>query len=284
MNLSFYSKLIRPVQWLKNLMLLFPPFLGGSIANCLTVRALIPIASFCLASSATYILNDIADRENDGQHPLKKFRPLPTGAVSVGKALCLAGLLLLSALLLAFSVSDRFLLLLLAYLSLSILYSFYLKNYPLIDLFCISSGFLIRLLAGGEAFGVMVSEWLFLSVFLLALFLSTGKRFSEKKVLGEEAGVHRKSLAAYPEGFLAGVLFMTGSAVLVTYTLYVVTRHSQILLYTVPLCCFGLLRYIMRIHSGQSGDPTESLIKDLPLFLVGISWAVLVGCGIYLKL
>ena len=140
---------------------------------------------------------------------------------------------------------------------------------------------MLRLEAGGVAFTIDISEWLFLSVFLLALFLSTGKRLSEKIRLGTAAVKHRKTLNEYPEGFLEGVMYMTGAAVLVTYTMYVISRHSGMLLYTVPLCSFGLLRYILRIKSGMGGDPTESLLKDAPLLIVGALWTVMVGWGIY---
>jgi 4-hydroxybenzoate polyprenyltransferase len=150
-----------------------------------------------------------------------------------------------------------------------------------VDIFCISAGFLLRLQAGGAAFNVVISEWLFLSVFLLSVFLSTGKRLAEKQRLGVAACHHRKALLAYPEGFLEGVLNMTGGAVLVTYTMYVISRHSALLVYTVPLCCFGLLRYILRVKTGKGGDPTESLTKDVPLLLVGMAWVVMVGWGIY---
>jgi 4-hydroxybenzoate polyprenyltransferase len=281
-NIVAFIKIIRPIQWLKNLMLLFPPFLGGVIfRQGFTATVFLPLVSFCLASSATYIANDVADCKQDREHPLKKLRPLASGEVAVGNALILAGLLLIIALYLASLVSTNFLLLLIGYLAISTLYSFSLKSYPLIDIFCISSGFILRLLAGGEAFGVIISEWLFITVFLLALFLSTGKRYSEKRALGSDAGLHRKALTAYPEGFLVGLLFMSGSAVLITYTMYVISRHSPLLLYSVPLCCFGLLRYILRVQSGKGGDPTESLTRDLPLLIVGAAWTVLVGVGIY---
>jgi len=180
---------------------------------------------------------------------------------------------------LANTVSNLFLLFLLAYVAISSLYSAVLKNLPIIDLFCISTGFILRLLAGGEAFDIILSEWLFLSVFLLSLFLSTGKRVYEKILLGEDCGLHRKSLTAYPSGFLDGIMYMTGGAVLVTYTMYVISKHS--LVYTVPLCYFGLLRYIFRVKSGLGGDPTESLLKDLPLLLTGITWIVTVALVIY---
>jgi len=242
-------------------------------------RGVVPFMSFCLASSSAYILNDIMDRERDKSHPRKSKRPIPSGKVSLAEAKAIYFFLLLASLFLAVTVSPVFIAILLAYLLVSVSYSFYLKHLPIIDLFCISAGFLFRLQAGGEAFGIEITAWLFLSVFLLSIFLSTGKRLFEKNALGENAVNHRKTLESYPPGFLDGTMYMTGGAVLVTYTLYVIEHH--VLIYTVPLCCFGLLRYIMRVKSGLGGDPTESLIKDAPLFVVGLLWAVMVGWGIY---
>ena len=282
MYIAVYIKLLRPNQWLKNLMLFFPPFLAGALrTEAIFSSGLLPFAAFCLASSAAYIFNDIRDIERDRSHPDKQHRPLASAAVAVNTAAMLAAALLVASLILAAALPDRFFLYLVAYLVVSFCYSFYLKNYPVIDLFCISSGFILRLLAGGEIFGVAVSEWLFLCVFLLAIFLSTGKRLAEKGVLSLLTHDHRKVLALYPEGFLDGLLYMTGSAVLVAYSIYVINRHSLLLLYTVPLCAFGLFRYILRVKSGKSGDPTESLTHDMQLFLVGLLWAVMVGFGIY---
>lgn len=275
-----YFTLLRPTQWLKNLMLLFPPFLGGVILQAGMIgKGIIPIFSFCLASSSVYIFNDILDSTNDASHPVKKGRPIPSGKVSVSSAAGLSLVLCVSALILSSPVSLQFSLLLIAYLAISAAYSMKLKEVPIVDIFCISVGFLLRLQAGGEAFGIAISEWLFLSVFLLAIFLGTGKRLFEKQLLGRDAGNHRRSLQGYPDGFLEGVMYMTGGAVLVTYTMYVIAHH--VLIYTVPLCAFGLLRYILRVKSGQGGDPTDSLLKDGPLFTVGFLWAIMVGWGIY---
>ncbi|HJV65238.1 MAG TPA: decaprenyl-phosphate phosphoribosyltransferase [Geomonas sp.] len=280
MKISAYLKLLRPAQWLKNLMLYFPPFLGGSILQHGVVqKGLLPLLSFCLASSSTYVLNDLLDRHRDVHHPRKKDRPIPSGAVSVAAACLLGAVCLAASLYLGSLVSPLFLAILLAYLLVTTCYSVKLKELPVVDLFCIASGFLLRLEAGGEAFHIEISHWLFLSVFLLAVFLATGKRLGEKQSLGEQAGGHRKSLLSYPDGFLQGAMYMTGGAVLVTYTQYVIARHT--LVYTVPLCCFGLLRFILRVQAGQGGDPTESLLKDAPLFVVGILWAAMVGWGIY---
>lgn len=276
-----YLTMMRPSQWLKNLMLFFPPFLAG--------RALLPgifttglpiFCAFCLVSSAGYIFNDLLDRRRDLHHPQKCLRPLPSGTVSVRGAALLSVLLLVSGLSLASLTSFPVLLLLLGYAVISLLYSLALKNIPVVDLFCISAGFLIRLQAGGELFQIPISSWLFVTVFLLAMFLSTGKRLSESRALGDAAGDHRASLARYPEGFLAGTLYMTGCSVLVTYTMYALNKPRLIL--SVPLCLFGLLRYMLRVSSGKSGDPTESLLKDRVLFVVGLLWVVMVVWSLYL--
>ena len=272
--------ILRPTQWLKNLMLFFPPFLAGQILlPGVASRGLLPFVAFCMVSSAGYILNDIQDCTRDVHHPLKRLRPIPSGAVRISDAFMFSALLLISGLILAGLISPRFLLLAVCYAAISISYSMFLKTIPVIDLFCVSAGFLIRLQAGGELFRVPISSWLFLTVFLLAMFLSTGKRLSEFRSLGDMAGEHRISLGLYPSGFLQGTLYMTGGAVLVTYAMYALNK--QMLIYSVPLCLFGLLRYIFRVNSGKSGDPTESLLKDGLLFVVGILWVLMVLWSIY---
>jgi len=275
-----YIALIRPTQWLKNLMLFFPPFLAGQLlAPAVASRGIVPFCTFCLVSSAGYIFNDLLDREQDRRHPRKQLRPLAAGRVSIPAVVLLAAGLLISALIWANSIHPELLPFLLGYLTITLCYSLWLKEIPLVDLFCISSGFLIRLQAGGVLFQIPISPWLFLSVLLLSIFLSTGKRFGELQALGEDAARHRASLAGYPPGFLNGTLYLTAGTVLVTYAMYVVQRPS--LIYTVPLCLFGLLRYILRVSSGKSGDPTEALLKDYMLLLVGLSWVVLVFWSIY---
>lgn len=282
MPVKAWLKLIRPVQWLKNLMLFFPPLLWGELVSAdFLYNSILPLFSFCFASSSAYIFNDLLDKENDRHHPEKRRRPLASGQISAFYASLLASVLLVSSCLMAWNVSQLFLYYLLAYLLISCSYSLWLKTVVLVDIFCISSGFLLRLKAGGEAFNVSISEWLFLSVFLLSVFLSTGKRLSEKQKLGDSARHHRKALSAYPKEFLDGTMYMTGGAVLVTYTMYVISRHSSALLYSVPLCCFGLMRYILRVQTGKGGDPTESLTRDVPLLIVGLAWVLLVGWGVY---
>ncbi|MDD2898840.1 MAG: decaprenyl-phosphate phosphoribosyltransferase [Desulfuromonadaceae bacterium] len=274
--------LLRVRQWLKNLMLFFAPFLGGTLLTSVSVSQLFPpFCAFCLVSSFTYICNDILDKKNDLHHPDKCTRVIASGKISISMALVFAAVLLIISLLIAWNISYTFLVIIMAYVTLSFAYSAKLKDIILLDIFCISTGFLLRLQAGGEAFSVPISEWLFTSVFLLSVFLSAGKRLAEKLHLGEDAHYHRKALTAYPMKFLEWTMYMTGSSVLVTYALYAISRHSLLLLWSVPLCCFGLLRYLFRIRSGKSGDPTESLVRDMPLMVIGVMWISLVGWGIY---
>lgn len=274
-------KLLRINQWVKNLILFFPPFLGGkmmTIAAYGNILWLAPLA-FCLVSSATYIFNDIFDRDHDRLHPLKKNRPIASGTFALPWAAVLCGLLLLSGILVGAQVAGEFVSLLGAYLLVSTVYSLGWKNRPLVDLFCISTGFLLRLLAGGVAFQVTISDWLFLSVFLLSIFLSAGKRAGEQTLLGQDGARHRVALSGYPPGFLDGVMIFSGAAVLVTYAMYAIAHPY--LVYTVPLCAFGLLRYLLRIKQGRSGDPTESLLMDKTLFIVGALWVFMIGWGLY---
>jgi 4-hydroxybenzoate polyprenyltransferase len=271
-----FLRILRPKQWLKNLMLLFPPLFGGILFTPEVINnILLPILSFCLASSANYAINDVVDAEKDACHPVKRKRPIPSGAMTPQTGVIIGCSLFILAVVMGFFVSLPFLLALLAYLIISFAYSFKLKDMPVVDIFCIAAGFLVRLHAGGLAYGVHISDWLFLTVFLLALFLSIGKRIAEKQLLGDECDCHRPVLVAYPQDFLYGAMYMTGAAVLVTYAMYVVAHPG--LLYTILLCCFGLLRYMYQVMKGASGDPTEALFRDKVLLVVGLVWIVSVG-------
>ncbi len=281
MNILSMIKIIRPKQWIKNLMVFFPPFFGGILVSPdMVSKGFIPFLAFCCASSTSYIFNDLRDRKHDALHPRKKMRPIAAGDITIGTARIQLFILLTAALLLGWSVSPLFLLFVVIYLAISFAYSVALKNLPIFDVFCISFGFVLRLYGGGEAFGVFISDWLFLSVFLLAVFLSVGKRYSEQRLLGDSAGEHRSTLGVYPEGFLESAMYLTGSAVLVTYAMYAIA--IPLMVYTVPLCVFGLLRYLMHIKAGGEGDPAETLLKDPTLFVVGILWVVMVGFSVYL--
>ena len=280
MNVAALILLMRPWQWLKNLMIFFPPLLSGAMFHeGVAVNGLLPFVAFCLASSSSYVFNDLFDHERDSLHPEKQKRPLPSNRISRFSAVLLCGVLFVMAVVLSWWVSAIFFVLVMIYLLVVLSYSLYLKSLPILDVFCISIGFVLRLYAGGEAFNIVISEWLFLTVFLLATFLSVGKRYSERRYLGETAGAHRRTLEAYPEGYLEGIMYLSGAVVLVTYSIYVMS--TPFLVFTVPLCMYGLLRYLMRIMSGQSGDPSEALVKDLPLLITSVLWVLMVGWSVY---
>ncbi len=280
MRLLLLIELLRPHQWLKNLLLFFPPLLSGVIFQAgIATRGALPFVSFCCASSTMYIFNDLIDQKRDALHPDKKNRPLASGQVSNHLAVILCLIMFAIAIFLSWQLSIKFILLVLIYMLVMVLYSLILKDLPIVDLFCISLGFILRLYAGGEAFNIFISDWLFLTVFLLSIFLSVGKRYSEKYQLGSGAGSHRQSLEVYPEGFLESALYLSGSSVLVTYSIYAIS--TPLLVFSVPLCLFGLLRYLLRIKSGRSGDPTDALLRDVPLLITGVLWVALVSWCVY---
>ena len=279
--MNHYLRLVRPLQWLKNLMVYFPVVLSGSLQQVgFSWRCILPFAAFCCASSAGYVFNDLVDRRRDTAHPHKKSRPIPSGQVTVFGALTVCIALAILAGLAGIAVSRVFFFFILAYLLSTACYSLIIKEIAVLDIFCISLGFVLRLYGGGSAFRVEISDWLFLTVFLLSVFLSVGKRYSEMRILGNDAGIHRRTLEEYPRGFLEGSMYMSGAAVLVTYSLYAIGHPPMV--YSVPLCMFGLLRYLMRIKGGGSGDPTESLVKDLPLLVTSVMWVAFIGWSVYL--
>jgi len=275
-----YLSFIRVNQWIKNLLILFPPFFGGTLFSPDVFYNILPaILAFCFASSSNYIINDLKDIEVDKNHFTKKKRLLASGKISKNKALLLAIIFLMSSFLFAYFVSDMFWAYLLSYIIISFLYTFLVKNLVIIDIFFISFGFLVRVLAGGEAFAIEVSKWLFMTVFMVSLFLATGKRLGELMLLGQEAEKHRKSLALYSQSFLEGALWFSASSALVTYALYTLEQRSG-LFYTVPLAAFGLFRYIFISKEGR-GDPTDALLKDKQIMAVGIIWLTAICYSVY---
>lgn len=275
-------KLLRPQQWAKNLLLLFPPFFAGKMFDASARSTILPaLLSFSFAASCSYIVNDVMDREADRNHHSKKNRAIARGDISVPFAIVLALILYLMAMLIAVSVSRQFEGFLVIYLLVSSAYTFFFKNIVLIDIFFIAFGFLMRVLSGGEAFDITVTSWLFLTVFLVSLLLGAGKRLGELVLLGDNAHKHRKILIHYSPSFLEGLLWFSAAASLVTYALYTLERKNG-LFYTVPLAAFGLIRYIYIVKQGK-GDPTEALLFDKQILGVGVLWAGMIGLIIYAK-
>jgi decaprenyl-phosphate phosphoribosyltransferase len=278
-----YLKLLRPHQWIKNLLLLFPPFFAGKIADPEVLTQILPaLAAFSCASSCGYIINDIRDLEADKNHKTKRSREIASARISLPSAILISAVLFVISIVLSWSIDEenrRFPWFVALYLLNSLGYTFYFKNYVILDIFLIAFGFLLRVLAGGEAFSIPVTSWLFLTVFSVSLLLATGKRLGELISLGDEAKKHRIIFGHYSQSFLEGLLWFSASSAIVMYALYTL-EHKNVLYYSVPLAAFGLLRYIFIVKEGK-GDPTDALLYDRQILGVGIAWFLMIGIIVY---
>jgi len=260
-------RLMRPHQWLKNGFvfagLIFSQNWGSPD---LLVQVLRAFAAFCCISSMVYILNDWRDRAQDALHPVKKFRPLASGAVQTPAALGLAAALSLSGFFIASLNSHAvWLLSLLAlYVVMNLAYTWGLKHVPVVDVFMIASGFLMRLLAGTVAVGIAPSRWLLLTGLFVALFLGFSKRKSESFHTHEQ---QRAVLQSYSPALLDVLIAVSMTATLTTYSLYAISPeiqalHGERLMLTVPLVVFGLFRYCYQVQLGKGEDVSKDLLKD----------------------
>ncbi|MBF0606896.1 MAG: decaprenyl-phosphate phosphoribosyltransferase [Candidatus Magnetobacterium sp. LHC-1] len=276
MRYKNYIRLLRPRHWLKNLFVLAAPFFGAGLFRPDRVgMAVVSVIAFSMAASATYIINDIIDRKRDLLHPDKALRPIAAGLVGIREALILWGVLLGVALMLAYRINVGFLSCVIVYAVVQIAYCLYLKGVALVDVFIVAMGFVIRVIAGGEAFGIVVSEWLLVSMLMVSLMLATGKRISEAALLSALAKKHRSSMDDFPPELLHDVLAITSAASLISYALYTV-EQSRNLVYTVPIVTFGLFRYLHLAHKGK-GDPTDAMTSDKWLGLTVLLWLAIVA-------
>lgn len=271
-----YIKLLRIKHWVKNLFLFAAPFFGGTLFRQDTLYTAVPaFLAFSFIASASYIFNDIKDSERDKLHPRKRKRPIASGSLGKGKAMVFAGILTLSSLVLSLRITPVFFYFVLLYLLIQIGYSLFLKHIAIADIFCIASGFVIRVLAGSAAFHVDASNWLLLTMFMISLVLGTGKRLGEASLMNEAVEAHRKSLNVYSVSTLTEILVISSSSALLSYALYTV-EQSQQLLYTIPIVTFGLFRYLLLAKQGMS-DPTEALTQDRWLAFTVVLWILFVA-------
>lgn len=282
---------LRPVQWLKNGFVLAPIVFSGRIHDPEAwARSLIAIAAFCAASSATYLINDVLDREADRRHPAKRNRPIAAGDLSVGMALMVAGLLMAAAAAAAVVLGGWFPAVLGAYLALTVSYSVFLKEAVFVDVLVVAAGFVLRVVGGAVAILVPVSTWLLLCTYLLALYLALGKRRAEIALLGEDAGNHRVVLGHYTLPLVDQAISVVLGATVLAYTLYTVAPDtvakvgSEGLMATVPVVLYGLFRYLYLLHRHElGGSPARVLITDMPLLACVVIWiavaAAVIGFG-----
>ena len=275
-------KLARPAQWLKNLFVLAPLIFAGEANDLVAIwRALIATGIFCLLSSAVYAFNDLVDRESDRQHPLKKSRPLASGAVSAGSAVAMIAALAIIGLVSAWLLGRPFFIAALLFMGLNLLYSLALKNLVILDAMGVALSFVLRGYAGAIAINVPVSQWLLINTLLLALFMAFGKRRHELTMLHTGATAHRKILSRYSPYLLDQLIAVTTPSVVVMYMLYTMSSevssklHTNNLYLTIPFVVYGIFRYLYLIHKeDKGGSPTEVLLEDRPLAITVLLWAL----------
>ncbi len=285
---------LRPRQWTKNFLLFAGIIFSVHLLDTdLLLRSLAGFLLFCAISSGVYCINDIADIRKDRLHPEKRTRPLASGRLSKGVVVAMSALLLLPSLVLSYLLATRFGVVATLYLFLNLGYSFGLKRVAILDLILLAAGFVLRAVAGVEVLGhpeVVLSPWLILCAFFLALTIGAGKRRAELELLEEGAGEHRAALDDYSKPFLDRMLTAMAAASIIGYSIYTLAPgtqskfHTHFLIYTVPFVVFGLFRYLYLVYERRAGgNPTEAILNDRPLLLDALLWVLAVIYILYLR-
>jgi hypothetical protein len=283
-------ELARPKDWVKNGIVLAPLVFGARLFDPEAVaRALLALAALGCAASAGYVLNDLHDVAGDRVHPVKRERPLASGAVDRGAALALGGALLAAALGFAFAVGRELAALVAGYLALQVAYTYWIKHWIILDVLTIGAFYVLRVLAGALAIGIQASDWLLIATGLAAVFLGLCKRRHELVLLGGEAGNHRGVLGHYSEQFLDPAIALTTSTALITYLLYAMADEtvakfgSRGMLAGGPFVLYGLLRYLHLVYTQQrGGSPAEVVITDPGVLGAAVGFAVVCALVVYL--
>ena len=263
-------KLMRPKQWIKNGFVLTPLVFAGEFVNLTSIsEALLAMLFFSLAASAAYIINDYYDIEHDCKHSLKsKQRPLASGQVTKSQALTLLGVLY-GILIFGYFQQPNVIVIIFAYLILNIAYTIVLKHQPVIDIFTIAAGFVLRVYAGATALSVPVSSWMFVTTLCLALYLAAIKRRQE---LIQRGKVGRKVLEQYSVTLVDRYAEISATGALLFYSLFVITTRPEMVI-TIPLVLYGLFRYWFVVESLDGGEsPTDEFLTDWQLLLTVIIW------------
>lgn len=270
---------MRPKQWIKNIFVLAPLIFSGEFLRPESIKtSLMAFVLFCVASSATYIVNDIHDIERDRRHPKKSLtRPLAAGKISVKAALILLAILLM-VLLVGGLMLPSVLGVIAAYLGLNVAYSFVLKHQPVIDVFTIAIGFVLRVFAGALALSVPLSSWMFVTTLCLALYLASVKR---KQELAQQGTDGREVLEKYSMALVDRYAEMSATGALVFYSLFVMSARPAMVI-TVPLVLFGLFRYWYVVEELDGGEsPTDALLNDRQLLLTVMLWGIACGWALW---
>ncbi|MCC6963033.1 MAG: decaprenyl-phosphate phosphoribosyltransferase [candidate division Zixibacteria bacterium] len=272
--------LLRPEQWVKNLIIFGALIFAREFTQVDKIlAALLTFGVFCVLSSAVYVINDIHDRESDRMHPLKKNRPIASGAVGVGSARALAIILILLGLLATIFLPRPVTYIACLFVAFNILYTALLKHIVIIDVMAIAASFVIRAAAGSYAIAVPTSPWLIACTFLLALFIGFGKRRHELVTLKDDAVSHRVTLKKYSPYFLDQLISVVTASTVVAYTFYTLSPEIQEKLgvehleLTIPFVLYGIFRYLYLIHQEErGGSPASVLLSDIPILVNVVLW------------
>ena len=280
---------LRPDQWTKNLIvfaaLIFAVRLFDPAALALATAAFL---IFCALSGAVYLINDVSDREADRLHPLKRMRPIASGALAPSTALAWAAVLSIAGLAAAFALRFSFGIAAASYVALVIVYSRALKHVVILDVMAIAIGFVLRAVAGGLVIGVPISDWLLVCTILGALFLGLAKRRHELTLLADGATGHRRILEEYDPYLLDQMIAVVAAATLVAYIIYCASPETaekfgtRWLVLTTPFPIYGIFRYLYLVHRKHGGgSPSEVLLRDRPLLGCVALWGLAVVLIIY---
>jgi decaprenyl-phosphate phosphoribosyltransferase len=278
---------MRPRQWVKNLLVLTAPLAAGRLFEPAVIRGTaLAFVAFCLISAAVYLVNDVRDVAEDRQHPTKRFRPIAAGELKPATALVLAVVLGACGLALGFFVSMPLGITMVVYVALQLLYSAYLKHLPVVDLAMVASAFLLRAIAGGVATGIPLSQWFLLVAAFGSFFMVAGKRYSEMKALGGDAGT-RRSLTRYSESYLRFAWMMAAVMVLISYSLWAFENRGSGALgvpwtaISIAPFTLGLLQYALEVDAGTADEPEEVVLKDRVLQGLGVVWVAVISAAVF---
>ena len=293
MNIRHIIKVARPTHWIKNIFVFLPIFFGGALLNTTeVVAAALTFMSFSLAASAIYCLNDIIDVDADRAHPVKCKRPIASGAITIPQAYGMMTVSLLISIVLMFLLPEghaKSILVIIAYFVINVAYCLRLKEYAIIDVCIIASGFVLRILAGGYATGVHLSKWIVLMTFLLTLFLAFAKRRDDVLRMNTTGRAPRKNTSRYNLTFINQAITITGSVMVVCYVMYTVSPEiiaqfaTDKLYLTSILVILAILRYLqISVVDEKSGDPVKVALSDCATQLILLAWLLSFLIIIYL--
>lgn len=277
----------RPRQWVKNVLVLAAPIAAGVIAQPDVLAACaVAFGSFSLAASGVYLVNDARDVDADRAHPTKRRRPIAAGVVGVGVAYAVAVVLLAAALGLSLLASPLLLAVIAVYEAVQLAYCLGLKHQPVLDICIVASGFLLRGIAGGVAVGIELSQWFLLVAAFGSLFMVSGKRYAELRLVEGTGTEIRRSLLGYTPSYLRFVWTLSATAVVLAYSLWAFELKANgngtwAMISVVPFTV-AVLRYAVDVDGGLAGEPEDIALADRVLQLLAGAWLVSVAISVYL--